>query len=68
MKRVNFHTPHWHGNVVLDGGKRTDTIFISPAQMLTVDMLPDDPGIWMFHCHVDDHMDAGMVALHEVEP
>ena len=65
---INFHTPHWHGNVVLDGGKRTDTIFISPAQMLTVDMVPDDPGIWMFHCHVDDHMQAGMVALYEVKP
>jgi FtsP/CotA-like multicopper oxidase with cupredoxin domain len=33
-----------------------------------VDMVPGDPGIWMYHCHVDDHMDAGMVALHEVEP
>ncbi len=65
---INFHTPHWHGNVVLDGGKRTDTIFISPAQMLTVDMVPDNPGIWMYHCHVDDHMDAGMVTLYKVEP
>jgi FtsP/CotA-like multicopper oxidase with cupredoxin domain len=64
----NFHTPHWHGNVVLDGGHRTDTIFVSPAQMETVDMVPDDPGIWMYHCHVDDHMDSGMMALYEVTP
>jgi FtsP/CotA-like multicopper oxidase with cupredoxin domain len=62
----NFHTPHWHGNVVLDDGKRTDVIALSPAQMVTVDMIPDDPGIWLFHCHVSDHMDGGMVAHYQV--
>ncbi len=62
----NFHTPHWHGNVVLDGGKHTDVISLSPAQMITVDMVPDDPGVWLFHCHVSDHMDGGMVARYEV--
>jgi len=65
---VNLHTPHWHGNVVLDGGKRTDVIFIGPAQMETVDMVPDDPGTWMYHCHFDEHMKAGMMALYKVEP
>jgi hephaestin len=64
----NFHTPHWHGNVVLDGGRRTDVVAISPAQMLTVDMVPDDPGIWMYHCHIDEHMQTGMAALYEVKP
>ena len=58
------HTPHWHGNVVLDGGRRTDVIFISSAQMETVDMVPDDPGTWMYHCHFDEHMRAGMMALY----
>jgi FtsP/CotA-like multicopper oxidase with cupredoxin domain len=65
---INFHTPHWHGNVVLDHGSRTDVIAISPAQMATVDMAPDDPGIWMYHCHVDDHMDAGMITRYQVLP
>jgi FtsP/CotA-like multicopper oxidase with cupredoxin domain len=65
---INFHTPHWHGNVVLQGGRRTDVVPLSPAQMVTVDMVPDDIGIWMFHCHVDEHMDAGMVTLYKVEP
>jgi manganese oxidase len=65
---VNFHTPHWHGNVVLDNGKRTDVVTLLPAQMLTVDMVPDDPGTWLYHCHIDEHMDAGMVALYKVEP
>ena len=55
----NFHTPHWHGNVVLNDGKRTDVIALSPAQMVTTDMVPDDLGIWLFHCHVSDHIDGG---------
>lgn len=62
----NFHTPHWHGNTVLVGGQRTDVIDIAPAQMITADMLPDNPGIWLFHCHVSDHMQAGMAAKYEV--
>lgn len=65
---LNLHTPHWHGNTVLDGGRRTDVIFIGPAQMETVDMVPDDPGIWMYHCHFDEHMAAGMVARYQVLP
>jgi len=31
--------------------------------METVDMVPNNPGISMFHCHIDDHMEAGMAAL-----
>ncbi|MBK7598178.1 MAG: multicopper oxidase domain-containing protein [Acidobacteria bacterium] len=64
----NFHTPHWHGNVVMQAGRQTDVISIAPAQMETVDMIPDDPGTWMYHCHIADHMHAGMVANYKVEP
>ena len=67
-EQFSIHTPHWHGNVVLHDGKRTDVVPLMQAQMETVDMVPDNPGIWMFHCHIDDHMDAGMVALYKVEP
>lgn len=64
----NFHTPHWHGNVVMQAGRRTDVISIAPAQMETVDMVPDDPGTWMYHCHISEHMHQGMVANYKVEP
>jgi len=64
----NFHTPHWHGNVVLNHGKRTDVMLLGPAQMETVDMVPDDPGTWLYHCHVEEHMDTGMMTLYKVEP
>jgi manganese oxidase len=64
----NFHTPHWHGNTVLLNGHRTDVLNLAPAQMLTVDMVPVNPGIWLYHCHVSDHMEGGMVARYEVTP
>jgi FtsP/CotA-like multicopper oxidase with cupredoxin domain len=67
-EQFSVHTPHWHGNVVLQDGKRTDVIELMQAQMVTVDMVPDDPGIWMFHCHIDDHMDAGMATFYQVKP
>ena len=65
---LNFHTPHWHGNTVLSQGTRRDTIFLLPLGTEVADMVPDAPGIWLFHCHIDDHMDAGMMARYEVLP
>jgi FtsP/CotA-like multicopper oxidase with cupredoxin domain len=62
------HTPHWHGNVVLYEGHRTDVIELMPASMKVADMVPDSPGIWLYHCHVEDHMMAGMSARYEVDP
>lgn len=38
------------------------------AQMVTADMVPDRAGVWMFHCHVSDHMAAGMMTHYEVLP
>ena len=64
----NFHTPHWHGNTVVVAGQRTDVLNLGSAQMITADMVPDAPGIWLYHCHVSDHMLAGMVARYEVKP
>ena len=65
---LNFHTPHWHGNTVLSHGTRRDTIPVLPMGTETADMVPDAPGLWMFHCHFDDHMEAGMMARYEVLP
>jgi manganese oxidase len=31
-------------------------------------MVPDAPGIWLYHCHISDHMLAGMVARYQVKP
>ncbi len=63
---VDLHTPHWHGNTGLFNGMRTDVLDILPASMKVLDMVPDNPGIWLYHCHVNDHIDAGMLARYNV--
>ncbi len=63
---VDLHTPHWHGNVVLVNGMRTDVVELLPASMKVADMVPDNAGIWLYHCHVNDHIKAGMLARFRV--
>jgi FtsP/CotA-like multicopper oxidase with cupredoxin domain len=63
---VDLHTPHWHGNTVVANGMRTDVTSLLPAQMVVADMTPDAPGIWLFHCHVNDHITAGMLTRFQV--
>lgn len=67
---VDLHTPHWHGNtLLLNGtqmGMRTDMVELLPGSMKILDMQPDDPGTWLFHCHVNDHISAGMLAVYNV--
>lgn len=64
----NAHSPHWHGNTVMVSGQRTDVLSIISAQMITADMVPDAAGTWLFHCHISDHMLAGMVGRYRVDP
>lgn len=64
---MDLHTAHWHGNKV-DAGTSTDVVELLPASMRTVDMKAGVPGRWLFHCHVDDHMMSGMVALYQIRP
>jgi manganese oxidase len=66
--QANYHTPHWHGNVVTIDKHHTDIFSILPAQFVTADMVPDRVGTWMFHCHIDEHMEAGMTAMYQVLP
>lgn len=63
---IDLHTPHWHGETVTDGRRNTDVVELLPGSMVTVDMLADNPGTWMFHCHVEDHMEAGMMAVYTI--
>ena len=70
MASTNFeiHAPHWHGNVVTAQHMRTDVAALLPMGMLVADMVPDNPGTWLFHCHVGGHLLAGMQSVYTVEP
>ncbi len=65
---VDLHSPHWHGKVVRYHQRNTDVIELLPGSMATADMLADNPGTWMFHCHVADHIDAGMLTTWTITP
>jgi hypothetical protein len=62
----DLHTPHWHGKIVTYGSRHTDVIELLPGSMATADMVADNPGTWLFHCHVADHMESGMMALYTI--
>lgn len=63
---VDLHTPHWHGQTVTAMGMRTDVVNLLPATMVVADMKADVPGTWLYHCHVADHIAAGMSSLFTV--
>lgn len=63
---VDLHTPHWHGKTLRYERRQTDVIELLPGSMATADMNADNPGTWLFHCHVADHIDAGMLAKYTI--
>ena len=68
MGTTNFevHAPHWHGNTVVLNHMRTDVTDIQTMGMQVADMVADNPGTWLFHCHVAGHLEAGMQAHYTV--
>lgn len=65
---LDYHNVHWHGNTATAAGMRTDTVPLLSGGMAVADMIPDNPGTWLFHCHVGYHLDGGMVGLYRVTP
>ncbi len=62
----DIHTAHWHGKTVLSSGHRTDVIELLPNTMRSVDMTANNPGTWLYHCHVTDHITAGMITRYTI--
>jgi FtsP/CotA-like multicopper oxidase with cupredoxin domain len=69
MASTNFeiHAPHWHGNTAVAQQMRIDVASLLPMGMLQADMVPDNVGTWLFHCHVAEHLLMGMEAVYVVE-
>jgi len=45
---------------------RMDMVMLTPMMSIVSDMVPDNPGIWLFHCHMPGHFAAGMRTRFEV--
>jgi manganese oxidase len=63
-----FHAFHVHGHRWYDGTRHVDAQILGPSTTLTVDYVEDNPGDWLYHCHVTDHMMGGMVGRYQVTP
>lgn len=50
------------------GVYRADVFDLFPGTFQTVEMIPRNPGTWLLHCHVTDHVHAGMEATYTVLP
>ena len=40
-----------------------DTVIVPAFGRATVDLVADQPGLTLFHCHIQQHMDFGFKAL-----
>jgi FtsP/CotA-like multicopper oxidase with cupredoxin domain len=61
------HTFHVHGHRWLTpGGISRDTQIIGPAESFRFRWREQDPGTWLYHCHVEDHMMRGMIGIYQV--
>jgi FtsP/CotA-like multicopper oxidase with cupredoxin domain len=62
------HTFHVHGHRWLAaGGVPRDTQTVGPAETFRIRWREEDPGTWLYHCHVEQHMMAGMIGVYRVK-
>jgi FtsP/CotA-like multicopper oxidase with cupredoxin domain len=62
------HTFHVHGHRWLTpGGIARDTQTVGPAESFRFRWREQDPGTWLYHCHVEDHMMRGMIGIYQVK-
>jgi FtsP/CotA-like multicopper oxidase with cupredoxin domain len=65
------HPVHLHRHtfeiVKMDGrptsGVRKDVVVVPPWKQVEIDVVADNPGLTLFHCHQQFHMDMGFMAL-----
>jgi iron transport multicopper oxidase len=41
---------------------RRDTFVLRPDGYIVLRFQADNPGVWLFHCHIEWHMDQGLIA------
>jgi FtsP/CotA-like multicopper oxidase with cupredoxin domain len=67
-----IHPMHIHGQffrvltrngVFVDEPHFHDTVLVHPRETIEVGLVPFDPGMWMLHCHILEHAEAGMMTM-----
>ncbi|XP_053467305.1 ferroxidase HEPHL1 [Ictalurus furcatus] len=60
---IDMHTVHFHAQSFIyksDHPHRADVYDLFPGTFKTVELVAGTPGTWLLHCHVTDHIHAGM--------
>ncbi|MBI4274822.1 MAG: multicopper oxidase family protein [Rhizobiales bacterium] len=66
------HPMHLHGHsfrVITRNGEATryrewqDTVLLNPRERAEIAFVADNPGDWMFHCHILEHQAGGMMGV-----
>jgi FtsP/CotA-like multicopper oxidase with cupredoxin domain len=66
------HPIHLHGHAfraIARDGRPTryqewqDTVLMAPHESVDIAFVADNPGDWMFHCHILEHQAAGMMGV-----
>ncbi|MGH8215504.1 MAG: multicopper oxidase domain-containing protein [Rhodanobacteraceae bacterium] len=63
LHRHTFELTSLHGHAT--AGVIKDVVLVPPFQTTEVDFTADLPGLSLFHCHMQQHMDFGFMALFE---
>ena len=63
LHRHGFEITKVHGQPT--AGVVKDVVLVPPFQTTEVDFTADLPGLTLFHCHMQQHMDYGFMALFE---
>ncbi len=65
-----YHPMHLHGHTFAlrtanrdPNGPRKDTAIVLPAQTIVADLVANNPGQWVTHCHNAYHEAAGMMTV-----
>lgn len=65
---TEFHTVHLHGHRWKTATGFEDAALLGPAATVTFEFVEDAPGTWMFHCHVSEHIENGMMGTYTAAP
>uniref|UniRef100_A0A4W2FWK2 ferroxidase n=2 Tax=Bos indicus x Bos taurus TaxID=30522 RepID=A0A4W2FWK2_BOBOX len=66
---IDLHTVHFHAESFLyrsGESYRADVVDLFPGTFEVVEMVASNPGTWLLHCHVTDHVHAGMETVFTV--
>uniref|UniRef100_A0A452HCC6 Ceruloplasmin n=1 Tax=Gopherus agassizii TaxID=38772 RepID=A0A452HCC6_9SAUR len=67
-QEIDVHTVHFHAETFTYRSYRADVVDLFPGTFEMVEMVVGNPGTWLLHCHVSDHIHGGMEALYTVLP